>query len=416
MNGLPRLNASSLGSTPKRVRIGAFGLLPRLEKSAILRLLCLQKGIRREIIQWGLDMAGEKILVIDDRRENLLFLADSVLRPEGYDVITAMDGKQGLDKALAEKPDLIITDLKMPRLSGLELMAALRKENSSTPVILTTFYGSEQAAIEAFRLGARDYIIKPYEIKDMLDSVERALIERRLLRETVDLQEGQEVRQHLEERVRQLHSLCGIGKALFALHDSDEAMRLVVEAAIYMTEAGTSQLFLLNPQTQQLEIRAVRGPSDSRAVSVRQSTADRSTMRAFQTGKAVSSERSAGGRDSVVRLAVPLRTDQKPIGVLGIDAKPAHSFSENDKYMMSMLSDFGAVALMNCQSIAGMKDQLASVAERRGSTTQDTAADGLISDLTESIGEAERISRELRNLAAAAQILAAKLQVSGRTG
>ena len=142
----------------------------------LLYFVCLtvDHSISRGKIQWELGMAGEKILVIDDRRENLLFLADSVLRPEGYEVITAMDGKQGLDKALAEKPDLIITDLKMPRLSGLELMAALRKENSGTPVILTTFYGSEQAAIEAFRLGARDYIIKPYEIKDMLDSVERA--------------------------------------------------------------------------------------------------------------------------------------------------------------------------------------------------------------------------------------------------
>jgi two-component system NtrC family sensor kinase len=361
-------------------------------------------------------MVAEKILVIDDRRENLLFLADSVLRPEGYDVITAMDGKQGLDKALAEKPDLIITDLKMPRLSGLELMAALRKENSGTPVILTTFYGSEQAAIEAFRLGARDYIIKPYEIKDMLDSVERALIERRLMRETVDLKEGRQVRQHLEERVRQLHSLAGIGKALFALHDPDEVMRLVVEAAIYMTDAATSQLFLLNPKTQELEIRAVRGPSDSRAMSVRQATADRGTMRAFQTGKAVSSERSTGGRESVPRLAVPLRGEQEAIGVLGIDAKPAQSFSENDRYLMSMLSDFGAVALLNCRHIAELKDRIAPVAEGPAPTAKDTAVEGLISDLTESISEAERISRELRNLAAAAQILAAKLQVASRSG
>ncbi len=174
-----------------------------------------------------------------------------------------------------------------------------------------------------------------------------------------------------------MHSLAGIGKALFALHDPDEVMRLVVEAAIYMTDAGTSQLFLLNPKSQQLEIRAVRGPSDSRAMSVRQATADRSTMRAFQTGKAVSSERSSGGRDSVPRLAVPLRGEQEAIGVLGIDAKPAHSFSENDRYLMSMLSDFGAVALMNCRHIGDLKDQLASAAERPGPAAQDRGWKGL---------------------------------------
>ncbi|MGC9335949.1 MAG: response regulator, partial [Anaerolineae bacterium] len=170
-------------------------------------------------------MSGERILVADDRRENLLFLANSVLRPEGYDVITAVDGKQALDKALAERPDLIITDLKMPRLSGFDLMAALRKAGAGIPVILTTFYGSEQTAIQAFRLGARDYIIKPYDVKEMLESVERALIERRLRRETNDLQEGIKVSEHLEGRVRQLHSLCGIGHALTSLQDPEEVMR-----------------------------------------------------------------------------------------------------------------------------------------------------------------------------------------------
>ena len=122
-------------------------------------------------------MSGERILIADDRHENLLFLANSVLRPEGFQVITAMDGKQALDKALAELPDLIITDLKMPRMTGLEMMAALRNAGASIPVILTTFYGSEQTAIEAFRLGAKDYMVKPYDPGDMLESVERALIE-----------------------------------------------------------------------------------------------------------------------------------------------------------------------------------------------------------------------------------------------
>ena len=80
--------------------------------------------------------------------------------------------KQALDKALAEKPDLIITDLKMPRMTGLEMMAALSNAGANIPVILTTFYGSEQTAIEAFRLGAKDYMIKPYDPGEMLESVE----------------------------------------------------------------------------------------------------------------------------------------------------------------------------------------------------------------------------------------------------
>ena len=97
-------------------------------------------------------------------------------------------------------------------------MAGKLKATSLQPVAAM----SEQAAIQAFRLGAKDYIIKPYEVKDMLESVERSLIEQRLRRESQDLQNGVQVSQHLEERVRQLHSLCGIGRALTSLHDPDD--------------------------------------------------------------------------------------------------------------------------------------------------------------------------------------------------
>jgi len=355
-------------------------------------------------------MSGEKILIADDRRENLLFLANSVLRPEGYEVITAMDGKQALDKALAEKPDLIITDLKMPHMSGLEVIAALRKAGADIPVILTTFYGSEQAAIQAFRLGAKDYIIKPYEVKEMLESVERALVEQRLRRETMSLKEGVEVSQHLEERVRQLHSLCGIGKAMFLIHNPEEVMRVAVEAAIYLTGAECGQFFLLNPDTQELELRAVRGPSEARARSVRQPGADPATRQVFESGRAMIGERSGGGGATVPRLAAPVRAQEKVVGVLGVDAKAGYSFSENDRYQIGILADFASVALGNARLIEELKTQVATPqAEAGGRPGQGLELPPHL--LSESIAEIERLSRELRNLAAAAQVLAARLQV-----
>ena len=102
----------------------------------------------------------QKVLIIDDRREIIVFLANNILKPKGYDIITAMDGEKGLHKALEEKPDLIIMDLRMPKMNGLEVLAALREEQCHIPVILTTFHGSESVVVEAFRLGIKDYIIK----------------------------------------------------------------------------------------------------------------------------------------------------------------------------------------------------------------------------------------------------------------
>ena len=354
-------------------------------------------------------MSGEKILVADDRRENLVFLADSVLRPEGYRVVTAMDGREAFSKAQAEKPDLIITDLKMPRMSGLEMMTALRKAGNNVPVILTTFYGSEQTAIQAFRLGARDYLVKPYDMEDMLESVERALIEVRLRRETNDLKEGAEVRRHLEGRVRQLNSLCGIGKALSAIHDPDEMMRVAVDAAIYLTGADRGKLMLAYPGVKHLEVRAVRGSSEPRAKSLRQADADPIAARVTQTGQAVLAERSDGA-EKIPCLAVPLRTEQRIVGVLSIDAKPAHTLDENDSYQMGILANFAAVALKNAQLIASLRAGATAPADDPAGGPDVSSLPDMADGIGDSIAEALRLSGELRSLADAVQVLADKLQ------
>jgi DNA-binding response OmpR family regulator len=115
-----------------------------------------------------------KILVIDDRRENIVFIVNNILKPLGYDVITARDGQMGLEKAQEEMPDLIITDLKLPKLNGLDILAQLRKRGNFTPAIVMTFHGSEETAVRALRLGVKDYLIKPFTLEDMQAALDRA--------------------------------------------------------------------------------------------------------------------------------------------------------------------------------------------------------------------------------------------------
>ena len=118
---------------------------------------------------------SRKVLIIEDRRENIVFIANNILKPEGWEVITARDGKLGLQKAIEEQPDLIISDLKLPTMHGLDVLEELNKRGYHIPTIVMTFHGSEETAIRAFRLGAVDYLIKPFEIEDMLNAIDRAL-------------------------------------------------------------------------------------------------------------------------------------------------------------------------------------------------------------------------------------------------
>jgi DNA-binding response OmpR family regulator len=121
------------------------------------------------------DFSPGKALIIEDRRDNIVFIANKVLKPDGWEIITARDGELGLQKALEEKPDLIITDLKLPKLHGLDVIEELNKRGVNIPTIVMTFHGSEETAIRAFRLGAVDYLIKPFKIEEILAAIDRAL-------------------------------------------------------------------------------------------------------------------------------------------------------------------------------------------------------------------------------------------------
>ena len=158
-------------------------------------------------------MSGETVLVVDDRTDNIEFLRQYVLEPNGYQVRWARDGRGALSIALEEDVDLVISDLVMPNVSGLELMAELRKAGKEIPTILMTFHGSEETAVNAFRFGARDYIIKPFTVEEMTEAIDRALAEARLRRERDELTRHLlQANRQLEQHVKELRILYGLGR------------------------------------------------------------------------------------------------------------------------------------------------------------------------------------------------------------
>ncbi|MFZ0389137.1 MAG: sigma-54 dependent transcriptional regulator [Calditrichia bacterium] len=105
------------------------------------------------------------------------------LRRHDYDVFTAPDGKKGLEIFHQKKPEVVLSDIQMPGLSGIDVLRAVRKESSDTIIILITAYGSVENAVEACRLGADDYITKPFGQEQLLFVMEKALQLRRLQQE-----------------------------------------------------------------------------------------------------------------------------------------------------------------------------------------------------------------------------------------
>ncbi len=119
--------------------------------------------------------ADNKILVVEDDR-NLLDTLQYNLRQEGYEVVTAVDGAEALDIARREKPDLIILDIMLPKLSGFEVCRILRKE-MSVPVMMLTARADEVDKIVGLEIGADDYMTKPFSLREFMARV-RALLRR----------------------------------------------------------------------------------------------------------------------------------------------------------------------------------------------------------------------------------------------
>jgi DNA-binding response OmpR family regulator len=118
----------------------------------------------------------KRVLVIEDDPAILRGLADN-LRFEGYDVLTAADGQSGYQLQRSEKPDLIVLDLMLPRMSGLEVCRKLRGEGVHTPILMLTARGEESDRVIGLDLGADDYVTKPFSVRELMARI-RALLRR----------------------------------------------------------------------------------------------------------------------------------------------------------------------------------------------------------------------------------------------
>jgi nitrogen regulation protein NR(I) len=114
------------------------------------------------------------LLVVDDEK-NVLYALEKGLRADGLRIVTVQTGKAGIDAAVREKPDAVLLDVRLPDLSGLDVLKELRQTDPKLPVIVMTTHGTAETAIEAMQRGAFDYLLKPWDLEELTDLVNKAL-------------------------------------------------------------------------------------------------------------------------------------------------------------------------------------------------------------------------------------------------
>jgi len=173
-----------------------------------------------------------KILIIEDeepiRRVLVRILSDE---DSGFEIQEASDGKKGIDLIKKESFDLVLCDIKMPKIDGIELLQRTRKTNTSLPFIMLTGHGNIETAVESMKLGAYDFISKPPDLNRLINSVRNALEKKELVTEN----------KILRQKVAKKYEIIGKSKPIMVVHSMIDKVAKTEARVLITGESGTGK-------------------------------------------------------------------------------------------------------------------------------------------------------------------------------
>ncbi len=296
-------------------------------------------------------MEKDIIFVVDDNRRINDFWSNELLPKMGYQTLSAYDGKTALEVLTKNQISLMLLDLQLPDMSGLDILRKLSEEGLNLPSILITANGSEHIAAEAFRLGVEDYLSKPVDAEELNQAITRALTETHLRREKDRL--TAQIKKQLSWQL----VLSKIGQSVTSSLEHDEVLKRIVEAAVHLTRAEEGFLALLDEQSGQLYLRAVKNMDAETSETMRLPVSDNLVGQVFESGKPLRKTAQDNGHSQIKVvtgflvssiLHVPIRTKGAPLGVLSVVNRiKSQTFTENDEILLASLADYAAIAIEN---------------------------------------------------------------------
>lgn len=363
-------------------------------------------------------MSAETVLIVDAYADNIDFIQKHVLEPNGYRLLSAPNGVTALNMALSQPIDLLISDLALADMSGLELLESLKNAGKPLPVILTDRQKSPDNALNAFRLGAKDYLSKPFTIEDMTLAIERALTEARLRQERTQVVEMiQQTNQQLDVKTRELRVFQTIGHAISSSFDLDEILARIVEAAVSLSEAEEGAIMLLDAHGD-LYLRASRGQDTPVEGEQKLKIQDSIAGQVVRTGEPI----IIGGQDQYEAFKVktryfvkalvniPIKAKNRVLGVLSVNNKLSSTpFNNYHLELLTTLADYVAIAVENVPDLPGTS--LLPVAPAAAEASRLPAPADLPAALKHlATGIAHEFSAPVNNILAQTELMAQKDQ------
>lgn len=307
-------------------------------------------------------MGSETILVVDDNQQIARFLAGELLPALGYEkTLLALNGKTAIDMIRSHQPDLMVLDFQLSDMTGLDVLRRLTGEGYSVPTVLITAEGSEQIAVDAFRLGVQDYLVKPIEADSLDHAITHALAETRLRCEK------ERLTAKLKQQVTWLTALSKVGQAVTSTLELNEVLCRIVEAGVYLTQAEEGFLALVEGHGSQLYLRAVKDIDQEECHTLRAQVSDSLVAQVVGDRRPLRVTSAPGGQPLKVTtgllvhslLYVPILLKDRVLGVLAVDNRiSGQAFTDMDETLLSSLADYAAVAIENAGLYARAQQEI----------------------------------------------------------
>lgn len=298
----------------------------------------------------------DRILIVENNPEISDFLANQALASPNYQVFQVADASSAINKAVQINPDLIISNLNLPGLSGKDLLIALSSHGITPPTIMLASAGNEADIIQAFRLGAADYITWPIRDTEVVLVVERLLKQVHDQRDHINLENRLQItNQQLQQRVKELTAIFSIGKAVTSITNHkilfDKILQISAQVSqsdlgwFLMKQEEKGKNFLLVSQYNLPEVflskmHQVWDDGISQLVAISGETLNLS-------GEPIKRFKVKVFGESII--IVPVKIQRQVMGVLVLMRKPPDPFSNSEQRLLEAVTDYASISFVNAR-------------------------------------------------------------------
>jgi DNA-binding response OmpR family regulator len=298
---------------------------------------------------------GERIVVVESNPDISDLISRQALQPLGYQVSVVKSASAVLQQAFQTPPDLLIANLSLPGLNAKDLLVALSSQGINVPLVVIAGKGQEEDILQAFRLGAIDYLHWPARDAEVVSVVERALRMTREGRVRVRLDKQlHNVDAELQRKVNELTTIVDIGKAVVSITDQRRLFTRIVEGAVKAADADLGWLLLRDEASKAFLLTAQRHLPDGWAQKMNQPLEDGISSLVTLSGETLLIHGRPLEKFKVASLGksaavVPIKVQNEVIGLLLVLRKAEYPFDRSDQTLLEAVADYASISLVNAR-------------------------------------------------------------------